>query len=158
MHLMIQIKHTMFNVGESAELYFSLWSTNQKRFISEEFMLRLTATGVCDDSKAVRHRQSLPLPLPLPPSPICDIPGTDLHSFVVVVYVLQPQKCVFSDIRASDLINANGLWLCCRVYRLGVVDASKKAKAGVVRFCFSAPPLNTGTHLPTILICGGDMI
>jgi len=46
LQLFLDVKMCIFAVGEDTELFFSLWSDGQKKFVTEDFMLRITAAGM----------------------------------------------------------------------------------------------------------------
>jgi len=44
--LFLDVKMCIFAVGEDTELFFTLWNDAQKKFVTEDYMLRITAAGM----------------------------------------------------------------------------------------------------------------
>lgn len=53
--LLIEVKASMFTVGEPTEMFFSLYSRKLKKFVSEEFMVELTALGMPANEKLINN-------------------------------------------------------------------------------------------------------
>ena len=49
LHIFVHMKAAIFSAGEGCQLLFSLWNKKNHEFVSDEFMVALTAAGMPDD-------------------------------------------------------------------------------------------------------------
>ncbi|GMH67394.1 hypothetical protein TL16_g04668 [Triparma laevis f. inornata] len=49
LHIFVHMKAAIFSAGEGCQLLFTLWNKKNKEFVSDEFMVALTAAGMPDD-------------------------------------------------------------------------------------------------------------
>ncbi|GMH72801.1 hypothetical protein TrRE_jg3684 [Triparma retinervis] len=92
LHLFVHQKAAIFSAGEGCQLLYSLWSKRRKDFVSDEFMVALTAAGMPDDISLMEKLNTL----------FIDLTQTDFEDGLVLVCRIYRIGKLTSEDKASS--------------------------------------------------------
>lgn len=107
LHLFARMKMAIISAGEGCQLLFSLWSKKTKEFVSDEFMVAVTAQGYTNDMSLMDKLHTL----------FTDLSKTDFENGLVLVARIYRVGKLVPDAAGASSSGA---------YTQGVQDAAQR--------------------------------